>query len=288
MAKLIHNSREYEELEARAEKFLENERMLGFLTNYGSYTFFAVIIPYFILYGFFRWAFGNWELWAVLVPIGAIWVLAVIKIARRVSKYRVEDNEWATLYSHLILEKLEKRTKAKTNELKREHQKEASKYAKEFLLCVRKRWKIGSFKLVQDSFRKPLDELKKNLEYRVVSRLKEGTEDELGRVEQIMRNFLHSSQNLKLEDILNLNEQMSKLATTEPLKIGFRNRARNYLNVHKILKHVLVVSSFVFVCCAFYFLVVTYIGIQKEVVFGSTIVLFVGFITVYYRRQPKE
>lgn len=288
MAKLIHNSREYEELETRAEKFLKNERISSFLTSGANWALFPNIIPYLVLNGFLDWVLGNWEMWAVLVPINAIWFLASSKISKRVSKYKVEDNEWATLYSHLILETLEKRSKAKTNELKREYQKEASKHAKDFLSCIRKRWTIGSFKLVQDSFRKPLNELKKNLEYRVISRLKEGNDDELGRVEQIMRNLLHSSQNLKLEDILSLNEQMSKLPTTEPLAIGFRNRAKNYLNVHKVLKNVLVVSTFLVVCCVFYYLVVTYMGIAKEVVFGSTVVLFVGFITLYYRRQPRE
>jgi len=284
----MHNSREYEELEIRVEKFLENERILGFLTSGASWMFFPIMIPYFALDSFLDWTLGNWEMWAVLVPINAIWFLAVLKISGRKWKYKVEDNEWATFYSHLILEELEKRPRAKTNELKREYQKAAFKHAKDFLSCIRKRWKIGSFKLVQDSFRKPLDELKRNLEYRVISALKKGNEDELGRVEQIMRNFLHLSQNLKLEDILSLNEQISKLPTTEPLRIGFRNRARDYLNVHKVLKNVLVVSTFLVVCCIFYYLVVTYIGIVKEVVFGSTVVLFVGFITVYYRRQPKE
>lgn len=288
MAKLIHNSREYEELEIRAEKFLENERIVGFLTSGGSWMVLGGFIPYFTLNVFFHWAFGNWEMWAVLVPINAIWFLSIFKISRRVSKYKVQDNEWATLYSHLILEKLEKRSKAKTDELEKEYQKEASKHAKDFLSCIRKRWKIGSFKLVQDSFRKPLDELKKNLEYRIISRLKVGNDDELETVEQIVRNFLHLSTNLKLEDILSLNEQMSKLPTTEPMKVGFRNRARNYLNVHKVLKNVLVVSTFLVLCCVFYYLVVTYIGIAKEVAIGSTVVLFVGFINVYYRRQPKE
>jgi len=288
VAKLIHNSREYEELETRAEKFLENKRIFGFLTSGASWMFLPIFIPCIALNGFLRWTLGNWEMWAVLVPINAIWFLAALKASRRVSKYRVEDNEWATLYSHLILEDLEKRSKAKTDGLKREYQKEASKHAKDFLSYIRKRWEIGSFKLVQDSFRKPLNELKKNLEYRIISRLKVGNDDELEKVEQIMRNFLHLSRNLKLEDIISLNEQMSKLPTTEPLRIGFRNRARNYLNVHKVLKNALVVSTFLVACCVFYYLVVTYIGIAKEVVFGSAVVLFVGFITVYYRRQPKE
>lgn len=279
---------EYEELETRVEKFLENERILDFLTNGASWMFFGVFVPSLLLSGFFRWTSGNWEIWAVLVLINAIWFLAILKIGKRVSKYKVEDNEWAAFYSHLILEELEKRSKAPRDELKRHYQKEAYKYAKDFLSCIRKRWKIGSFKLVQDSFRKPLDDLKKNLEYRVVSRLKEGNEEELNKVENIMRAFFYSSKNLKLEDILRLNEQMSGLRTTEPLKIGFRNRAVNYLNVHKILKNVLIVSTFLVVCCAFYYLVVTYLGIAKEVVLGSTVVLFVGLITVYYRRQPKE
>jgi hypothetical protein len=284
----MHNSREYEELEIRAERFRKNERILGFLTSGVSWLLFPIYIPYVTLTTFLHWTLGNWEMWAVLVPINAIWLLAVIKTSGRVMKYRVEDNEWAKLYSHLIAEDLEKRSKAKTDGLKREYQNEAYKHAKDFLSCIRKRWKIGSFKLIQDSFRKPLDELKKNLEYRVIPRLKDGNEEELETVGQIMRNLLYESDNLKLEDIISLNEQMSKLPTTEPLKIGFHNRLKNFLNAHKILKNVLVVSTFVVLCCVFYYLVVVYLEIAKEVVFGSTVVLFVGLITVYYRRQPRE
>ena len=62
----------------------------------------------------------------------ALWFLVLIKTVKKVKAYRVEDNEWATLYSHLILENLEKRSKARRESLKREYRKEAFKYAKKF------------------------------------------------------------------------------------------------------------------------------------------------------------
>ena len=283
----MYNSREYEELETRTRIFLRNESIFNFLGNAASWMFFPIFIPYAFLNSFLGWTLENLEMWVVLVLINAFWLLVFIKTGKKVNAYRVEDNEWATLYSHLILENLEKRSKARRESLKREYRKEAFKYAKKFLECIRKRWIIGSFKLVQDSFGKPLNEFKKNLQYRIIPILKDGNEEELEKVEHIIRNLLYKSKNLKLKDIVTLNEQMLKLPTTEPLRMNFYNKIKNFLDVHKILKNVLVVLTFVVVSCAFYYFSVTHLEIAKDVVFGCTVALFVGFITVYYTRKPK-
>jgi hypothetical protein len=284
----MSNSKEYEELETRVENLRANEQRLSVMSNTGIWLIFPVFLPYLLASSLLGLTSGNWQIWAILIPLSAFWLLATFRLARAVKKFKVEDNEWATFYSHLILENLELRTKSKTDELKKDYQMKATEYAKEFLSRVEKRWKIGSFKLVRDSFDKPLSEFKKNLRYRIVSRLKEGNEDELGRVEAMMRNLLYLSKNLKLEDLLTLNEQMSKLPTTESLKIGFGDRMKNYFNAHKIMKDAVFVSTFLVVCSVFYYLAVTYIVITKEVAFGGAVALFVGFITVYFRRQSKQ
>jgi hypothetical protein len=282
---LIQNTIELEELEERVNKFLKNERILSFMTSIVYWAFFAVLIPAIILNNVLQVA--SWITWTVAGVTTAIWFLIAFKIRGRVLKFKVEDNEWATYYSHLILEGLDKRSRAKNEDLKKEYQNEAIKNARNFLSCIIERWKIGSFKLVQNVFKKPLDELKKNLQYRIIPALKDGTQEELEKVEAVMRNLFYQSKNLKLDDIIALNEQMAKLPSREPLKVGYRNRIANYMNVHRVQKNVLLVSAFALVSCVFYYLTVTYVGIAKEVVFPSTVVLFVGLITVYYRRQPK-
>ena len=286
---MIGNSKEYEELETRARKFRRYERMFNFLANYWVVVFVFLPLGDSIVFYFFGRKAETWEQMAFLFVGGFILLGVVYKIGTTMNKYRLEDNEWAIFYTYSILDNLVKYSETKNVGMKTDYRKKAFKSAKAFLFCIKKRWKIGRFKLVEDYFGKPLSELKKNIEYRIIPQLKCGNDEELGKIEQIMRNFLSVSKNLKIEDIITLNGQMSsRLLSTEPVKMGLLRRIWNYFGVHKILRHGLVVSAFAIGCCVFYYMIVTYVEISKEVVFGSTIVLFVGLITIYFRRHPKE
>jgi uncharacterized paraquat-inducible protein A len=116
--------------------------------------------------------------------------------------------------------------------------------------------------------------------------LKDGNEEELGRVEQVIYNFLQLSRNLKLADIFSINSQMSSLPTTEPKTLRVRNRVKDYLNAHKIVKDAMMVSSFLVGCIVSAYMLVTYIGISRDYAFGGAVAVFVGLFTVYYLR-PK-
>ena len=288
VARLIRSSKKYEELEFRAKKFLLYERILGFLANGTTFIVAVFGITFFVLNVMFNLSLSSWEMWAAVIPVAAIWMLGVSRLAKRRRKYQLEDNEWATLYSYLILEELD-RSKTKKIELKRDYQRKALRYAKNFLSCIRKRWNIGSFKLVQDSFRKPLDELKKNLEYRIIPSLEEGKEEDIERVKQIMSFLLSVSGHLELNNIITLNREIVKIPSREPSDlVGLRSRIANYLTAHRVLKNVVVLSTVAVACCVFYYFVVTYAEVAKEYAFTGAIALFVAFVTVYYRRSPKE
>ncbi|MGD0979556.1 MAG: hypothetical protein ABR962_10515 [Candidatus Bathyarchaeia archaeon] len=271
------------ELEGRVKKFLGYERKLHFFANYLSWFVIPVSIPLVILS---LLGYSGTQVLPVIIITSSIWLLCAYLERKRAMTYVVQDNEWAIFYCHLIHESLEKRSKARTNELKREYQKEAAKYAEDFLSCINKRWTIGMFKLVRDSYAYPLNQLKKDLQYRIISKLKDGNEEELGKIEQVIYNFLQMSRNLKLEDIVSINTQMSSLPTTEPKTLGVRSRIKNYLNLHRIVKDAMMVSSFLVGCIISAYVLVTYVGISKDYAFGGAVAVFVGLLTVYYLR-PK-
>jgi ABC-type bacteriocin/lantibiotic exporter with double-glycine peptidase domain len=131
---LTENSIGYEELEERVKKFLGYERKLHFLANGTSWFIFPVTIPFVILslLGYTV----TWQVLPVFIITSSIWFLSAFWLRKRVITYSVQDNEWATFYCHSIVESLTKRSKARTNQLKREYQREATKYAEDFISCI--------------------------------------------------------------------------------------------------------------------------------------------------------
>lgn len=281
---------EYGELENRAKKCLRFEKIGNFVNS--MYMLF-VVVP-FMLYSVFlakpimgREQIEWWEFFVWMVIGGVIAVFSIRWVRKKARKYKLEDDEWAKYYTYSMVDNLKNYFKAKTTGLKRDHRKKTVKLAKDFLSCIKKRWKIGTFKLAQDYFGKSLSELKKNIDYRVIPTLKGKSDKSLKNVEQIMVNFLAESRSLDLEGIKRINKQMSsKLDKTE--YITFSSRLSNFFSAHKILKHVLFVSTVIVGCCVFYFMILNYVGISKEYVFVATITLLAAMLTIYFTRQPKE
>lgn len=289
MLALKRNSNEYAELRTRVKKFKRYERAFDILTTHWYIIFFIgflylQIVNY--IFGSERELFKSWE----FIALGFATLLVPVYITgKKMNKYRLRDDEWASFYTYSILNNLEKYSTTTNIEMKKDYRKKATKNAKDFLSCIKKRWKIGRFKLTRDLFGKPLSELKKNIEYGVIPSLEKGDAKSLGEVEQIMRNFHAESRNFNLKTINHANEQMSlRLETREGKRIGLRDRVLNFFSVHYVLKHLVVVSTFAIVCCIFYYMAVSHLQISKEVVFGSTIVLFIGLTTIYFRRKPTE
>ena len=102
-----------------------------------------------------------------------------------------------------------------------------------------------------------------------------------------MRNFLMESRSLDIEGIERINKQMSS-RLNEIKSIGYRERLSTLLSAHKVLKHGLVILSFAIGCWGFYYLVVVHGDISKEYAFTGTVAGFLGLLTLYFRKQPKE
>jgi len=280
---------EHSELETRVNKFKDYEKTFKFLTSYWYITLVVGPVENFVVRQFLGREPYNWEAFVSIAILNAVWIYLAYKFGKRMNKYRLEDNEWATFYTYSILNNLEKYSRTKNIGMKKDYRKKAIENAKDFFSCIKKRWKIGNFKLAKALFEKPLSELKKNIEYRIIPSLEKGDDKSLSIVEQIMRNFHAESRSLDLQSINSANEEMSsRLGSTERMKIGLRNRLIGFISSHKILKHTLFVSSLGVGCCLFYYFTVSHLGIQLEYAFTGSIAIFLGLLTIYFSKQPKE
>lgn len=281
------NSREYAELEMRAKRFKRYDRISGFLLNYWYIALLIGFITDYLVSQFLGLETGK-TLVFIFAPVIPVIVLAYVTV-KKMWKYALEPNEWVKFVSYSILNNLERHSRTRNIELKKDYRNDSVKIAKDFLSHIKKRWEIGSFKLAQYHFGKPISELKKNIEHRLIPNLKDGDDEILSKIEEIMRYSHFASKSFDLEVVNNLNERMStKLPTTEEMKVGLHDRLSAYFGTHKIAKHGLFVASLLFGCCVFYYMAVTHLEISKDYAFGGGVAIFIGLTTIYFRRQPKE
>ncbi len=283
--KMIPETTEMKELKKRADKFKKYERLIFFLTRYiivGMVFAYLLDIPLDIFF------IGIPSGWALLVSFAIVflpWLLLTIVLIMRVKKYRLSDSEWARFYSYSITNNLELYFKSKNLGMKADYRKNALKKAKEFLSKIKEYWEVGNFDLAQEHFGKAVSKLKKNLREKVIPNLRTGNDEALGKIEQLMNNFFWEP--FSLESIGKLNDGLAKLSTTRWITIRLGNRWRIF-DTHKILKHEVVISALAIFCFVFSYVMVVYVEIQKEYVFGGAIALFIGLLTIYFRRQPKD
>lgn len=280
---------DYNELETRVAKFKKYEVIGSFLTSYWMVLLLLSLFPLenlFVIQFFDREPY-NWEGF-VAVGVGvAQWIFLLNATKKRVKKYRVRDDEWVIFYTNSILDNLMRYSETDNQEMKKDYRKKAVENAKDFLSCIEKRWKIGRFKLAQDYFKEPLSELRKSIQYRIIPNLKDGDDTTIEKIEQIMRNFLVESRRLDLKGINNINEQMSS-RLNEIKTIRFRDRLSTFFASHMIVKHGLFVSTLTIGCSFFYYLLVSQVEIQKEYAITVSVAIFLGLLTIYFRRPPKE
>lgn len=289
--KEVWDSTDFADLKARIRTFNRYEKVFDFLTE-------LWIIPFFLsllMSSFWRPSkepLTNPETSISILAVFSVWISVAFIVGRKLKDIGLKDDEWATFYSISIIENLAKYKKYKESEnlgMQKRHRKKAYENAKDFLSCIEKRWKIGRFKLAKDIFEQPLLEFKKNIRYRVIPALKDGDHESLVKVEHIMIMFNYL-EGLSLETINTVNKTAISvnLPTTEGREAGFLNRLSNYLRTHKVAKDGLFVSLLIAGCCVFYYLLVTYVGIIKEYAITVGVAVFIGLLTIYYRRQQKE
>jgi len=279
---------DYGEIETRAGRFTRYERLSNFLTQFWALAFLIGLgISSLATTQLFGRQPQNWETYVSVGLVSVPWVLSAYIAGKKRRKYRVEDDEWAILYTNLIADNLKKRSNTRSLDLKKDYRKKAVKNAKDFHSCIKKRWKIGRFKLAKDYFGDSISELKKNIQYRVIPSLKDGDDESLKKINKIMRNFLVKSRSLDLKGINSINEEMSS-RLDEIKTIRFRDRLSTFFSTHTVAKHGLFISTLSIGSCVFYAIAVTYLGISKNYSFGGSVAIFLGLLTIYFTKQPKE
>lgn len=282
------DSREFDDLEARVKKFMRYERIWKFMNSYWVGVWMSLVLVLLVINASIGREVQAWETWTCLIVITAVVSALIYVPVRRMKKHRLEDDEWAMYYTSSLSGNLQKFFKTKNPEWKKDYRRKAIKKAKEFLSCVENRWKIGNFKLAKDRFKKPILEFKKNIRYRLIPTLKEG-DDELLRQAQNAIDYYHLVTAFSLESINKLNEQMSsRLPSRERMRTGRHHRLIDFLRIHKITRHALFTLSLIIGCCAFYYMAVGHLGVSKDYAFGGSVAIFVGLLTVYFAKQPKE
>ncbi len=276
-----------EELLEKVTNFNKYARFFYFLVDYWVFGFlFAIGLNFLVIEPLAIFEFFVFSLYTSLGLIFVPWFLITYLLRRKSKKYRPTDKEWAKYYSYSIVNNLEKYSKSRSQGMKEDYRKKALKEARNFLSCIRKRWKIGNFELAKEYFGKPVFELRGSLENIIIHTLKKGNGALLGEIEQLMRNFFWEP--LSIESINKLNEGLSKISSTsETISVTFSEQPK-FFEQYKIIKHGLVGLALVISCILFFNTVVYYSEIQQEYVFGGTIVLFIGLLTIYFKQKPAN
>lgn len=154
---------------------------------------------------------------------------------------------------------------------------------------MKKKWKIGSFYLAQSYF-KPVSELKENLRHKILPILKDGSDEKVALAKQILQDFLVYLMNLSIEGITKTNEEIStqikevQILGAHP---SFSEQVTEAINTHRLMVSIFFVTTVTVGCIFFFYAVTTYVGIAKEYVFGGTIVIFIGLLTIFFTKRGR-
>jgi hypothetical protein len=277
---VLPDKAEYEIISEKVKKRLRYERLVAVNALLYFVYFLVPSVVSILLTIFFNVRIDM----TVLLIIGILLGIVLVPLGRRrIKVYYVDDNDWAIYYAVPLYENLVTSLNMK-NELKKDYREKALKYAENLLSCVQQRWNVGTFKPIREYEKGSVYEFKKNLRYRIIPAIKDGDDAILQKVERIIYNFLAISKTLSIEEIMKLNEKMSRsdgLPNREPLRIGYRARFSGFFKSHKLAKHLLIIGSIALGCMLFGYALLTYWELQKESVLSDTIILFGILVSAY-------
>jgi hypothetical protein len=273
MSNLGIDPAEFEELQIRVKNNKKYERLSSIFVGYA-------ILLLLILLGvnpLAKLALGRdpylWETVILMAPIVTCWVLVAYIAIKGVRKYSVSQNEWAIYYCQCTLHELRKYHITKSLELKKEYIENAIGNVKGLISTIEKRWGIGSFYLVRNTYEKPLTDLKQNFREKVIPLLKESENASTMKIEAIMMDFLAKLRSLNLEGINFVNQEMSTLPSPKTAAVDNRSTLEDQIkdmsNAHRTMTNLFFIFSLVAGCIVFYWLVTSYVGIIKEYAFAG-------------------
>ena len=146
---------DYKELATRVPKFKKYEKLFSFFTDYWFMLILILLMLFAVVSILIGRPIGTLEAWLIACLVGVIWFVSMHVTRRRVKKYKVEDDEWATFYTYSIMGNLERYSETDNIHRKNDFRKKAVGFARDFLSCIEEKWEIGRFKLVRDYFGNP-------------------------------------------------------------------------------------------------------------------------------------
>jgi len=207
---------------------------------------------------------------------------------RKEIEANLEDDEWVRFYSGSIVIDLEEFTRKRDSKKKEVCRKSALKNAHD-LLSIVESWNIGEFLPVKLYVGDFVKNLKKNLRTRIIPALREGNDEDLARVNQIMYHlFAVSRVSLKIEDIQTVNTKISDNFPKErQFKIGFSAKTSDFFRTHKISKHFLVVMALVGLCILLGYGALSF-GASIDTALIVSVTLLASLLVVYFTRQSRS
>jgi hypothetical protein len=275
----------FDELEKRVKEHIKYQR-----TADSNKTFFPLWLFLPLIVGMLIKVLDLTEA-VLLILLGIILSVAFVKLPEaKLKDFPVEDDEWARIYAHHIVSKLELYFETKSSGIKNEAQFEALRNARSFLFCIEEKWKVGNFKLVKQC-EEAISEFKKNIRYKISPAIASGDDNLLQRVSRIMYNLWAYSRTLTLESIETLNKQMSeredtKLPSKEPSKMDYHKILAS-LRQTKFLGYVPAVTISGIISAVLGYVGVTYADIDRNYAWGGSIALFGILLGSYFKIKGK-
>lgn len=268
-----------EELQRKYESYLalrKGRRLSGFL---------VVLLFASAMFGWIFVIFiGLWGLgvWAAIV----ILVLAIVK---KIPSSRIEPSENRMFLR--ICDALRNIEYYFDDPMAVIHLERARKNLDKLISSIRQLTPTTHSMILRKAINDPLQRLANNLERRILPlidypRSSKNVQQAYSRLESLAFIFIEPAtiaQNLPL-----CNQMLEELPEEVLITFRFRERLSIFFSAHKILRDVLVLSTFIIGSCVFYYMAVGYLDIVKEYAFTGSVAIFIGLATIYFRRQPKE
>jgi hypothetical protein len=178
---------------------------------------------------------------------GILFILTMRVLGRKSRKYHLTVDEWSIFLACSILKNLQQYSEAskrQNQELEKEYKNMAVQDAKDLLSTVENGWEIGDFQLAKKIFNGTISKFKENLQTKLVPNLEKLNKETFDKVQLAVYNITHFILNPSLPGLNHLNDSTFQQLTEYPLsKAKFLSRWWNYLQVHRVQKHTLVLTG---------------------------------------------
>ena len=282
---MLDSSKRYKELQDQVKRYQKYAKPQAWLNRCFMPFLVLFLISFVLVSPTIYLTYGS-----LLVIVLAISVVlgSLFRILERKSRiYQLASDEWLVYYSLLICDSLEKSTRNKKAELKREHQKTALEAGRNFLAVVRRNWFVGNFKIARLTLRAQVSEFKSNLKYRVLPALEKANDQDLRQVHGFFYDlaFHLDKANPSVVDLERINKNILVLTSREE-EIRKKRRGKvmtlkDFVLKPRTLRHLGVVGGIFLVGAIVYLCGLHFDLVSKDGAFVASIA-FMGILVAGY------